>query len=323
MSRLPATATLGLMATHARFTVDADVTPRFTACYLRVAGDECAFVEAHTSHALPKLLAALGARGMRAEQVRWIVITHAHLDHAAGASALVAACPNATLLAHPRAARHMAHPEKLVAGATAVYGAERFRTLYGAIDPVPEARVRALADGESFALGDAKLTVFHTAGHANHHFVVDDPMLDTVYTGDAFGLVYPALQEHGRFALPSTSPTNFDAALALQSLAKVVSLGRRAVALTHFDAYEDAPAIAAQVARFIRRADAWVDDAARTSESVSAMTARFARAWVAAIAEEAPAFGEAEMNFLAFDVDLNAQGLAVAADAKRRATFAK
>jgi glyoxylase-like metal-dependent hydrolase (beta-lactamase superfamily II) len=307
------------MPSHARFTIDADVTPEFTACYLRLAGDECAFIEAHTSHALPKLLAALAANGKRPEQVRWIVITHAHLDHAAGVSALVAACPNATVLAHPRAARHMIRPEKLVASATAVYGAERFRALYGTIAPVPEARVRALADGEGFPLGDATLTVFHTAGHANHHFVIDDPTLDTVYTGDTFGLVYPALQHAGRFAMPSTSPTNFDAPLARQSLDKVLSLGRRAVALTHFGAYEDATAIAAQLARFIDRAGSWVDEAALGSETVSEMTARFAHAWEAAIAEEAPHFGPAEKKFLALDVDLNAQGLAVVADAKRRA----
>lgn len=308
------------MPGHTRTTIDVDVTPRFTASYLRTSGDECAFIEAHTSHALPKLLSALAENGKRPEQVRWVVITHAHLDHAAGASALMAACPNATLLAHPRAARHMVRPEKLVASATSVYGAERFRTLYGTITPIPETRVRALADGESFPLGDATLTVFHTAGHANHHFVVDDPALDTVYTGDTFGLVYPALQHHGRFAMPSTSPTNFDAPLARQSIDRVLSLGRRAVALTHFDAYEDANAIAAQLGRFIDRAGTWVDEAARGTETAAEMTARFARAWEKAIAEEAPAFGEVERAFLAFDVDLNAQGLAFVADAKRRAT---
>ena len=178
------------MSSHHRITVDSDVKPGFTACYLRVAGDECAFVEAHTSYATPRLLAALAAEGRRPEDVRWIVITHAHLDHAAGASALMAACPNATLLAHPRAARHMTSPQKLIDGATAVYGAERFKELYGSIEPIAASRVRALEDGESFALGDATLRVWHTAGHANHHFVVDDPCIDTVYTGDTFGLVY-------------------------------------------------------------------------------------------------------------------------------------
>ena len=306
------------MPSHARFTIDADVTPEFTACYLRTAGDECAFIEAHTSLALPKLLTALEANGLHPRQVRWIVVTHAHLDHAAGASALVEACPNATLLAHPRAARHLIHPEKLVESATAVYGVERFRALYGTVSPIPEGRVRSLADGESFELGGATLTAFHTAGHANHHFVVDDPVLDTVYTGDTFGLVYPALQRFGRFAVPSTSPTNFDAALAKQSIDRVLSLGRRAFALTHFGAYEDGPAIAAQLVRFIDRAGAWVDEAALGSEGVPAMTARLARAWEEAIAREAPAFGAEERKLLALDVDLNAQGLAFVADSRRR-----
>src|SRR5450631_3289382 len=78
---------LGPVTAHARFTIDADITPRFTACYLRVAGDECAFIEAHTTHALPRLLAALAEHGKKPEDVRYVVVTHAHLDHAAGASA--------------------------------------------------------------------------------------------------------------------------------------------------------------------------------------------------------------------------------------------
>ncbi|HEY2510095.1 MAG TPA: MBL fold metallo-hydrolase, partial [Polyangiaceae bacterium] len=182
---------------HVRFTIDCDLIPRFTAAYLRVAGDECAFVEAHTPHALPKLLGALEAQGRRPEEVRWIVVTHAHLDHASGASALLAQCPNAVLLAHPRAARHLIDPQKLVASATQVYGEARFAELYGRIDPIPADRVRALEDGARFPLGDATLTVHHTAGHAKHHFVVHDPALKTVYTGDTFGLVYPALQRGG------------------------------------------------------------------------------------------------------------------------------
>src|SRR5580698_3996817 len=152
------------MTRHARLTIDADVTPQFTACYLRVAGDECAFIEAHTAHAVPRLLSALAQYGKRAEDVRWVVVTHAHLDHAAGASALLAVCPNATLLAHPRAAKNLIEPEKLVEGAIAVYGEARFRELYGAVSPIPKERVRALGDGETFELGGAELTAWHTYG---------------------------------------------------------------------------------------------------------------------------------------------------------------
>jgi glyoxylase-like metal-dependent hydrolase (beta-lactamase superfamily II) len=271
-----------------------------------------------TSHALPRLLAALEKAGLGPEDVRWIIVTHAHLDHAAGAGALLAACPRATLVAHPRAAKHLVSPEKLIAGATAVYGAERFARLYGTIEPVPAERVRVLQDGESVALGDSTLTAWHTAGHANHHFVLDDPRIATVYTGDTFGLVYPPLQSHGRFALPSTSPSNFDAAEAKRSIAKVLSLGERFVCPTHFDAWEDSGAIAAQVVRFLDRAGTWVDAASRGDEAVEALTTRFAHAWRTAIAEEAPAFGPTENEWLDLDVELNAQGLAVAVDQRRR-----
>jgi glyoxylase-like metal-dependent hydrolase (beta-lactamase superfamily II) len=298
---------------HGRFTVDADVTPLFTSCYLRVAKEECAFIEAHTVHALPRLLAALEQQGKRPEDVRWVIVTHAHLDHAAGASALLGACPNATLVAHPRAARNLIDPGKLVKSATAVYGEERFKTLYGRIDPIPKERVLVLEDGGSVELGGARLTAYFTAGHANHHFIVDDPAIETVFTGDTFGLVYPALQKHGRFAIPSTSPTQFDAAEARRSIDKVLSLGERFVCPTHFDAWEEKETIAAQLRRFIDRAGAWVEEARATDESTEALTSRFARAWRSAIAEEAPHFGEAEYAALALDIELNAQGLAVAA----------
>lgn len=306
------------MATrHSRITIDADVTPRFTAAYLRLAGDECAFVEAHTAHAVPKLLDALAAQGKKPEDVRWVIVTHAHLDHAAGASALLARCPNATLLAHPRTAKNLVDPEKLIQGATAVYGEARFKELYGSVSAIPKERVRALADGESFELGGAKLTVWHTSGHAYHHFVVDDPAVETVYTGDTFGLVYPALQTHGRFAIPSTSPTGFNAVEGRKSIDKVLSLGERFVCPTHYDAYEDSEVIAAQLRRFVDRAEEWVESGARSGESLQALEARFTENWRKAIAEEAPQFGAAENKLLDLDVELNAQGLAFVANAQR------
>lgn len=298
-------------------TIDADVTPRFSACYLRVSPTSCAFVEAHTVFATPRLLAALAEAGRKPEDVEAVVVTHAHLDHAAGASALMAACPNATLYAHPRAARHLIDPTKLVQSATAVYGAERFARLYGRIDPIDASRVRALADGEMFQVGGDLLRVHHTEGHANHHFVVEDPATDTVFTGDTFGLVYPDLQGHGRFAMASTTPTNFDADRARASLAKVMSLGRGRVAPTHFGIYDDAAVIAEQVARFVDRADGWVREAAESFDPPAEIEARLRRAWTDAVLEEAPHFGADELRLLSLDLELNAQGLAVAAAASR------
>ena len=307
---------------HSRHTIDCDVLPRFTCAYLRVAGDECAFIETHTAHAVPRLLAALAEHARRPEQVRWIVVTHAHLDHAAGASALLAQCPNATLLAHPRAARHLIDPERLVASATEVYGAEKFAALYGKIDPIPAGRVRTLAHTETFELGGATLRVHHTEGHARHHFVVEDAALESVYTGDAFGLVYPALQRSGRFAIASTTPTDFDPAEARKSIDLVLSLGAKAACLTHFDEVRDLDEVASQVRAWIDRSESWLDEAVASDAPVEALQADIAKKLRRAIADDTARRGlsldERDWNHLAVDIDLNAQGIAFVADRRRR-----
>lgn len=300
-------------------TIDADPERSgLAAVYLRVDRGECAFIETYTLRALPRMLATLRQVGARPEDVRWVLVTHAHLDHAGGASALIAACPNATLLAHPRAARHLIDPSKLIAGAREVYGAERFAHHYGRIEPIAAERVRALDDGATLPLGGSTLRVHHTAGHANHHFVVHDPVLDTVFTGDAFGLVYPALQARGCFALASTSPVGFDANPARASLDLILGLGTRTAHPTHFGAVTALAEIGAQVRAWIDRAEAWVEAARGTDEPRLALAER----WRQAIAAEAEArdlrFDEAAWDWLALDIDLNAQGLAYVAGRRSR-----
>ena len=149
---------LGSRAMHTVRTIDCQYLglPGFAAAYLIVEGDRAAFVENNTAHAVPLLLKALAEAGLSPEQVEYAFVTHVHLDHAGGSSALMEACPRATLVAHPRAARHLIDPSKLVASATQVYGAERFRQLYGEIRPIDEARVRTAEDGERLRLGRAR-----------------------------------------------------------------------------------------------------------------------------------------------------------------------
>jgi glyoxylase-like metal-dependent hydrolase (beta-lactamase superfamily II) len=305
------------MAAPEIHTIDCDyIHPRFAAAFLRVAGDEAAFVETNTSHAVPRLLAALAARGLRPEQVRWVIVTHVHLDHAGGAGALMRACPNATLLAHPRAARHLIDPSKLVASATKVYGAERFQALYGTIEPVPAERVRSLEDGAKVEIGGDELSFFHVRGHANHHFAVHDPAASAVFTGDAFGLVYPALQRPGPFAFPSTSPTDFDAPEARKSIDRIAALGVKSAYLTHFGEVTAIPEVAAQLRAWIDLSEAAQDEAAAGELPLAAMEKAIeGKLWAAFDARIALTAQEREM--LRLDVDLNAQGIAWVAQKKR------
>jgi glyoxylase-like metal-dependent hydrolase (beta-lactamase superfamily II) len=296
-------------------TIDCDyVGPGIAAAYLRVAGTEAAFIEANTTHAVPKLLAALAKAGRSVNEVKYVVLTHAHLDHAGGASALMAACPQATLLCHPRAARNLIDPTKLIASAIRVYGEERFQALYGAINPIPAARVRELADGESFMVGVDRFTVHYTAGHAKHHFVVHDEVMSAVFTGDAFGLVYPHLQRAGRIAFPSTTPIDFDAAEAHASVDRIVGLKAHSVFPTHFGEWHDQAVIADQLHRWLDYCQRGIDDCIREGRS---HPEAYLRDWLAKEMTRvlAPLNPTAEdQRLIEFDLTLNAQGLAFVAN---------
>ena len=293
--------------------------PGFAAAYLIHEGDRAAFVETNTNRAVPRMLEALDAIGVSRERVELIVITHVHLDHAGGASALMDACPNATLLAHPRAAKHVVDPAKLIKSAEAVYGEAAFRELYGEIRPVPEARVRAMADGETVRFGERTLTFLHTRGHADHHACVLDSGSKGIFTGDSFGLVYPALQANGLFAIPSTSPTDFDAAAARASLTRIVESGAERAFLTHFGEQRDLHGIAAQLDEQLEAYGAIAEEAFASSLEGEALE-RFCATRVQAIferlfEEHAPS-GDARA-ILKLDADLNAQGVAFAVTKRR------
>jgi glyoxylase-like metal-dependent hydrolase (beta-lactamase superfamily II) len=299
-------------------TIDCDYTarPGIAAAYLLTEGERAAFIETNTSRAVPALLAALHAAGLRPEQVEWIIITHVHLDHAGGAGVLLDHCPNATLLAHPKAAVHVIDPSRIVAGATQVYGASLFDALYGEVRPAPAHRVRALDDGATASLGGRELRFLHTRGHANHHFVVHDPAGSAVFTGDAFGILYPRLQRNGLFAFPSSTPTDFDAEAAHASVDRIVATGASSAFPTHFGEHHDLPAIAAQLHPMLDAHAAIVQTAEREGweehELDPRCQAAVAGLFEAALVRHGLASDAEARAIVAFDIDLNAQGLAFA-----------
>lgn len=296
-------------------TIDCDyMGPQFAAAYLRIEGDEAAFIETNTSHAVPTLLATLAEEGLAPEAVRWIIVTHVHLDHAGGAGVLAAACPNAIVLAHPQAVRHLRDPAKLIASARQVYGDEKFDALYGEIVPIAAERVRELGTDEGVEFGRGSFRVRHTRGHAKHHFVVEDEAADTVFTGDTFGLAYPLLQRAGTFAFPSTSPAGFEADEARKSIDRVLGLGLRTARLTHYGAYDDLEGIAAQLHPWIDLSERLVELArAKGPESLGEVQAALRERMVQCASERGLTLDAHDWQVLELDLELNAQGLVAVA----------
>jgi len=205
-----------------------------------IKGAQPALIETGPSPSIPHLLAGLRELELSPEDVRYIIVTHIHLDHAGGAGWLLQSCPNAKVVVHPKGARHLAHPERLIQGAQAVYG-EQFEAFFHPILPVPEERLLIMQDGETLPLGEGRdLQFFDSPGHANHHFSILDSVSRHVFTGDTVGIQYGQTEDCGfRYYLPSTSPNQFDPEAMRRSIAMIRSLKPRAICFSHYGWTED------------------------------------------------------------------------------------
>lgn len=216
--------------------IDAGYMGPGVACFYLLERDgECAVVETGTNHSVAALLSVMESRGLRPEQVRYVIPTHVHLDHAGGAGSMMSHFHKARLLIHPRGSSHMIDPARLVAGSIEVYGEQQFQQLYGEIIPVDAERVTAMEDGDSCQLGSTTLEFRHTRGHADHHLCIWDETSGGWFSGDMFGVSYDWFRrDRGDYVMPATTPTQFRPEEFLQSLQLLQSYDPRAMYLTHY-----------------------------------------------------------------------------------------
>lgn len=221
--------------------IDTDyVRPLFDASHLIVEDGKAAFVDTGTAHSVPLLLSALDELNIDRADVDWVMLTHIHLDHAGGAGSLMRELPNARALIHPRGARHMVQPEKLIAGSEAVYGKTKFAELYGEIVPIDEKRVVVAEEGQQVELASRQMQLIFTEGHARHHYCIIDPTSEGIFTGDSFGVSYREFDTTaGEFVIPTTTPVHFDPVAAHETIDRIVALAPQRAFLTHYSEVRD------------------------------------------------------------------------------------
>jgi glyoxylase-like metal-dependent hydrolase (beta-lactamase superfamily II) len=255
------------------------------------------------------------------EAVDYVILTHIHLDHAGGAGQLMAQCPNAVLTVHPRGARHMIDPGRLLGATMEIYGAEATRRIYGEVLPVPQNRIRETPEGAAFALAGREFACFDAPGHARHHVVLRDSRTGHIFAGDTFGLSYRELDRDGRqFSFPTTSPSQFDPPALHRSIERMLSLGPQAIYVTHFGQLRDIPRLAADLHRLI---DAHAELALKYAHSGSQRHANLTLGVrdlvLAETARQGWALPEDDaLQVFKLDIELNAQGLAAWLDSNSR-----
>ena len=199
-----------------------------------------AFVDTGVNSSVPLLLDALAQQDLDPGDVEYVFLTHVHLDHAGGAGLLMQQLPNARCVIHPRGARHMIDPTKLIAGTELVYGKDKTREVYGTIEPIDARRVIEPEDGEWFDFNGRALQTIYTEGHARHHYVLNDPTARGVFTGDSFGVSYRELDTaRGEIVFPTSTPVHFDPPEAHKAVDRIMALAPEQLYLTHYSRIVD------------------------------------------------------------------------------------
>jgi glyoxylase-like metal-dependent hydrolase (beta-lactamase superfamily II) len=237
--------------------------------YLVETDDGLALFDCGPTSCLPALERGLGERGLALSDVRHLLLSHIHLDHAGAAGVLVRKHPELQVHVSEVGAPHLVDPTKLEHSARRLYG-DTFDDLWGELAPVPRENVHVV--GGTTALG---LETFATPGHARHHvsYLGAD---GTLYAGDAAGVRIQPHQE----VVPPTPPPDFDLATWQRTIDEIERRRPQRLALIHFGVAEDP---GPHLEELRRRLDEWASDVLPEED------------WIAKRSSELPDFYERAM----------------------------
>jgi glyoxylase-like metal-dependent hydrolase (beta-lactamase superfamily II) len=229
---------------------------RRLAAYLVDTDDGLALFDCGPSSSLSALRAGLGEFGCEVPDLRHLLLSHIHLDHAGAAGELVR--ENSDLVVHVSelGAPHLLDPSRLEASARRLYG-EQFDTMWGPLTPIPEENLRVVGAN---VVG---LECFETRGHAEHHVSYLHPD-GTLYAGDAAGVrITPEA-----FVFAPTTPPEIDLGKWEATLDEIELRAPARLALIHFGVFDDVADHLARLRATMRRWAGWVEGGADEAEFV-------------------------------------------------------
>jgi glyoxylase-like metal-dependent hydrolase (beta-lactamase superfamily II) len=222
--------------------------PGIVACYLLDTGDGPALFDCGPTTCIPALEAGLAEHGVALTDVRHLLLSHIHLDHAGAAGVLVRMHPELQVHVSEVGAPHLIDPSRLEASARRLYG-DAFDELWGELAPIPSANVHAVGDRV------AGLECFPTTGHASHHvsYLAGD---GTLYAGDAAGVRLRGAS----FVMPPCPPPEFDLEAWETTLQEIERRAPSRLALIHFGLFDDVQEHLAELRETLARWSQRVED---------------------------------------------------------------
>lgn len=208
-------------------------SPKLVAAHVWNSEEGLVIVDCGPSSCLEALEAGLKNMGATWGDVRHLLLTHIHLDHAGAAGHVLRHSPKAKLWVHPRGLRHLLSPERLMASATRIYG-DATPKLWGDMPPCDPERSFAAEDGEVLQIGHFSVQAIETVGHAQHHHAWR--VEDQIFAGDVAGVRFPGMLT----PRPPTPPPDLQPELWKRSGEKIRALGPELqLRLTHFGQYKN------------------------------------------------------------------------------------
>jgi glyoxylase-like metal-dependent hydrolase (beta-lactamase superfamily II) len=202
-------------------------SPRVIATAILQGADGVTLIDPGPTSCLSVLESGLRDRGLALRDVRTVLLTHIHLDHAGATGTIAERVPGVGVYVHERGAPHMIDPAKLLASATRLWG-DQMDAVWGAFRPVPAANVSVLKGGERLELAGRAIKVAYTPGHAKHHVGFLDEQTGMAYVGDTAGV------RISDYLIAPTPPPDIDIEAWQQSLNTIDAWQPVSLFLTHF-----------------------------------------------------------------------------------------
>ncbi len=288
--------------------------PRSIATALLESDGHRAIVDPGPGSTLETLRQQLHARGFSVADLRAILLTHIHLDHAGATGALVRENPRLAVYVHKIGAPHMIDPSKLLASAARLWP-NHLEQLFGEMLPVPAQNLHLLEGGETITLGARKIEVVYTPGHASHHVSYFESMESVAFVGDTAGV---RIEGHS-YVMPATPPPDIHLGIWDSSFAAILERKPARLFLTHFGFSENPPEHIAQFRDRLHRWAAITEKIIRTAKSDSTAMESFMASMRVEISEHLPA---EEVEHYVFSAGLNLSFLGLARYLRKRAQAA-